>query len=80
MELKLLYFGISRDHANKDEEHLKVKEGIRVSDIREELKQKYPSLEDIQNFAMAVNESYAEDDLRLEDGDTVAVIPPVSGG
>lgn len=80
MELKLLYFGISRDHANKDEERLKVKEGIRVSDIREELKQKYPSLEDIQNFAMAVNESYAEDDLRLEDGDTVAVIPPVSGG
>lgn len=80
MELKLLYFGISRDHANKDEERLKVKEGLRVSDIREELKQKYPSLEDIQNFAMAVNESYAEDDLRLEDGDTVAVIPPVSGG
>lgn len=80
MELKLLYFGVSRDHANKDEERLKVKEGLRVSDIREELKQKYPSLEDIQNFAMAVNESYAEDDLRLEDGDTVAVIPPVSGG
>ena len=80
MELKLLYFGVSRDHANKDEERLNMKDGLTVSEIREELKQMYPSLEDIDNFAIAVNESYAEDDLELVNGDTVAIIPPVSGG
>ena len=75
-----MYFGVSRDQAGKDEELMSLEEGIRVSDIRRELKKKYPSLEDIQNFALAVNEAYAEDDVRLRNGDTVAVIPPVSGG
>lgn len=75
-----MYFGVSRDQAGKDEELMSLEEGIQVSDIRQELKKKYPSLEDIQNFALAVNEAYAEDDLRLKNGDTVAVIPPVSGG
>lgn len=80
MDIKLLYFGVSRDQAGKNEELMSLEEGIRVSDIRRELKNKYPSLEDIQNFALAVNEAYAEDDVRLKNGDTVAVIPPVSGG
>jgi molybdopterin converting factor subunit 1 len=80
VELKVLYFGVSRDHSKKDEERLKVKDGLTVGDIRDELKQRYPHLEDIQNFALAVNESYAEENLRLEDGDIVAIIPPVSGG
>ncbi len=75
-----MYFGVSRDHASKDQERLNVKQGLTVAGIREELKQMYPSLEDIDNFAIAVNESYAEDELGLEDGDTVAIIPPVSGG
>ena len=75
-----MYFGVSRDQAGKDEELMSLEEGIRVSGIRRELKKKYPSLEDIQNFALAVNEAYAEDDVLLKNGDTVAVIPPVSGG
>jgi molybdopterin converting factor subunit 1 len=80
MELKLLYFGVSRDHANKEQERLNVKQDLTVYGIRKELKQRYPALADIESFAIAVNESYAEDDLKLADGDTVAVIPPVSGG
>jgi molybdopterin synthase sulfur carrier subunit len=80
VDLKLLYFGVSRDYAAKDAEKLTVREGLQVQDLREELKQKYPLLEDIRNFALAVNEAYAEEDLQLKEGDTVAVIPPVSGG
>ena len=80
MELRILYFGVSRDHAGKDAEDLKVKDGSLVRDLREELKQRYPGLEDISSFAFAVNEAYADEDLALNSGDTVAVIPPVSGG
>ena len=80
VELRLLYFGASRDYAGRDAEDLKVEDGILVQDLREELKQRYPGLEDIRSFAIAVNEAYAEEDLGLKDGDTVAVIPPVSGG
>ncbi|MFT5214356.1 MAG: molybdopterin converting factor small subunit, partial [Patiriisocius sp.] len=44
------------------------------------LKEKYPQLKNIESYAIAVNEVYAEDALFLKEGDVVAVIPPVSGG
>ena len=44
------------------------------------LKEKYPKLKNIDTYAIAVNEAYAEATLVLREGDVVAVIPPVSGG
>ena len=80
MELKVLYFGVSRDQTDKDDEILAVRENLTAGELRLELKALYPNLEDIQSFALAVNESYADDDLLLNQGDTIAIIPPVSGG
>ena len=80
MELKVLYFGVSRDQAGKDDEILVVRDKLTAGELRQELTAMYPNLEDIQSFALAVNESYAEDDLLLNQGDTIAIIPPVSGG
>jgi molybdopterin converting factor small subunit len=34
----------------------------------------------LANAAIAVNEEYVDGDVRLQPGDTVALIPPVSGG
>lgn len=46
-----------------------------------ELKDKWlTSLDTIDNAMIAVNEEYAEEDFVLNEGDTVAFIPPVSGG
>ena len=80
MELKVLYFGVSRDQTDKDEEDLAVRENLTAGDFKKKLMEMYPKLDDIQSFALAVNESYADDSLKLKDGDTIAVIPPVSGG
>ena len=80
MELKILYFGVSRDQTNKDEEDLAVNENLTAGEFKRKLTEMYPKLEDIQSFALAVNESYAEDSLMLKEGDTIAIIPPVSGG
>ena len=33
-----------------------------------------------ENLALAVNERYCSGDQLLSDGDTIALIPPVSGG
>ena len=41
---------------------------------------KYPLFSEMDSFAIAVNESYAEQGLVLSDNDVVAIIPPVSGG
>jgi len=80
VELKLLFFGVSRDQTNKDEENLVIEGELTAGELKSILKDKYPKLEDIQSFAIAVNESYADDSLTLKEGDTIAIIPPVSGG
>ena len=41
---------------------------------------KYPVLENINSYAIAVNESYASDTDILKENDVVAIIPPVSSG
>ncbi len=80
MELKILYFGVSRDQTNKDEEDLVLMENLTAGELKKKLMEMYPNLEDVQSFALAVNESYADDEVMLKEGDTVAIIPPVSGG
>ena len=44
------------------------------------LKKKYTQLKQLNSYAIAVNESYAADELVLKENDVIAVIPPVSGG
>lgn len=75
-----MFFGVSRDQTNKDEENLVIEAELTAGELKSILKDKYPKLEDIQSFAIAVNESYADDSLTLKEGDTIAIIPPVSGG
>ncbi len=51
-----------------------------VGNFKELLRKEFPSFSELDTFAVAVNESYAEDDMLLADRDIVAIIPPVSGG
>jgi len=51
-----------------------------VLELKKKLLLKFPKLKNIEEFAIAVNEEYAEDDLVLRENDVVAIIPPVSGG
>ena len=80
MKIKLLLFGITRDLLNANELSFEVLENINVGDLKKELRSKYPQLENISSCAIAVNESYANDDVKLREKDVVAIIPPVSGG
>ncbi|CAI8345058.1 MAG: Molybdopterin synthase sulfur carrier subunit [Polaribacter sp. SA4-10] len=80
MKIKLLLFGITRDLLNANELSFEVLENINVGDLKKELHSKYPQVENISSYAIAVNESYANDDVKLREKDVVAIIPPVSGG
>lgn len=53
--------------------------GITVKELKDKWLKSY-SLENIDNAMIAINEEYAEEDAILNKGDTVAFIPPVSGG
>ena len=78
MEVKVLYFASIREKINKDYEIIKFT-GKSTQDLRILLANKYPQIKEILSVSkIAVNGKYYEGDLK--EGDTVAIIPPVSGG
>ncbi len=50
-----------------------------VKSLRDHLGKKYPTIP-WSSVAIAVNKQYADDRQPLQQGDEVALIPPVSGG
>lgn len=50
-----------------------------VGQIKEWIEQQYPQLS-LQHMMTAVNEEFVTDDVIVKDGDTLAFIPPISGG
>ena len=56
-------------------------DGSAVSDLATEVLRLRPSLiSDVTKLVVAVNEEYREHSHKLQEGDEVALIPPVSGG
>jgi len=80
MNINILFFGITSDFVGKSKLNYTIDQKSTVKNLKKELTNLYPNLSNIKEFAIAVNEEYAEDDLILNDGDVVAIIPPVSGG
>ena len=81
MTVRLLFFAVLRDIAGVGERTLDVREGTTARDVWQALRGEFAKLADYTQPPMiAVNESYAEPDVLLRDGDELAFIPPVAGG
>jgi molybdopterin converting factor subunit 1 len=80
MDIKTLFFGITADLVQHSELQISVDENSSIASYKLILKDKFPQLENINSYAIAVNEEYANDDAILKENDIVAIIPPVSGG
>jgi molybdopterin converting factor subunit 1 len=80
MNIKTLFFGITTDLVDASGLHIDVEENTSIKDFKSVLKERFNQLENINTYAIAVNEEYATDDVIIKNGDVVAVIPPVSGG
>lgn len=80
MKVQILFFGITTDLLGASNLEIEVVEASTVANLKSLLKEKYPQLKNIASYAIAVNESYAVENLVLEENDVVAIIPPVSGG
>lgn len=50
-----------------------------VKEIKAQLEQQYPNLS-LQQVMAAINEAFATEDSLVQAGDTLAFIPPISGG
>ena len=79
--VRLLFFAVLRDIAGADERVLSLSEGTTARQVWQSLRGEFAKLADYGQPPMtAVNESYAEPDVVLRDGDELAFIPPVAGG
>ena len=80
MNIQILFFGITTDLIGHSMINLTVAENITVDNFKFYLKETYPQLQNLDSYAIAVNETYADNNLVLSENDVVAIIPPVSGG
>lgn len=80
MKIKTLFFGITTDLVNASELQIEVERNTSIDGFKSILKNKFSTLEQIDSYAIAVNEEYAEGETVLKESDVVAIIPPVSGG
>lgn len=51
-----------------------------VKELRSFLEKSYPELNKLSSLAIAVNNTYAQEEQEINSYDEIALIPPVSGG
>ena len=81
MKVKVLFFAACRDVVNRREIEVDVPEGSTAEKVLQHLCETYPRLSELRGrMALAVNQEYAGGRTVLNPGDTLALIPPLSGG
>ncbi|MFB4162513.1 molybdopterin converting factor subunit 1 [Alteribacillus sp. JSM 102045] len=76
--IKVLFFARLQEETGKNSLEIE-KAGLTVDQLKQWLEKEH-GLPSLDHTMAAVNEDYADGSEVLEDGDTVALIPPVSGG
>jgi molybdopterin converting factor subunit 1 len=81
MRVRLLFFATLKDIAGSRELQLEVPAGTTVGDLWSQLERTYPRMQGYRTIVLAaLNEEYVDRSARIEDGDELALFPPVSGG
>ena len=81
MELNVRLFALYRERAGSNKIAIDIPEGGTVADLTDEVRRQLPNLAPPEvTIVVAVNADYASQDVVLQSGDDVCLIPPVSGG
>jgi molybdopterin synthase catalytic subunit len=81
MQVQVLFFGMLKEAAGRDSELLSLTEGATAASVAEHYAAALPvPAEFWPSLAVAVNQQYSSRNRVLQDGDEVALLPPVSGG
>ncbi|MBD47507.1 MAG: molybdopterin synthase sulfur carrier subunit [Dehalococcoidia bacterium] len=81
MRLTVQYYALYRERTGVRYDVFDLKEDSLVSDMLTAVRTRYPHLAPATvNILVAVNEEYADKHQPLSSGDSIALIPPVSGG
>lgn len=81
MQVRVLFFGVLKDMAGRGSDDLTLPDQATAGDVLEHYEQHMTGLRGmLSSIAISVNHEYAPPDVRLQTGDEVALLPPVSGG
>ena len=81
MRVNVLLFARLRELAGQSEMSCEVPAGSTIATVWQDLARQQPALEPFhRSVSCALNEDFARMTAAVEDGDTVAFLPPVSGG
>jgi molybdopterin synthase sulfur carrier subunit len=80
MRIQVLAFGIAREIIGKQLVEVSFSGHPDTDALMQHLKETYPALNKLASLAIAVNSTYVKQAVPLQEGDEVALIPPVSGG
>jgi molybdopterin converting factor subunit 1 len=79
--IKILYFAQAREAAGSNAEDMQVGALATVGDVLSKAVEAHPSLTKLKrSLRIALNEEIADANERVEEGDRVALLPPVVGG
>ena len=81
MKVTVLLFAKAQQIVGADSIELELEDSPRVQSVLDVLEDQYPAMSDFLGLCVvAINHQYAPSRRRIEEGDEVAIIPPVSGG
>jgi sulfur-carrier protein len=78
--VQILLFASLAQQAGTQKVSLELDTPVTIEQVRDHLQNQLGQLTGIENALVAVNEEYADLTVEIKKGDTIAFIPPVSGG
>ncbi|MFM7091766.1 MAG: MoaD/ThiS family protein [Bacteroidota bacterium] len=78
--MKVKAFGIAREILGNSSLFIEPDTVSTVGELKAFLYEKYPDMLKLKTMAIAVDQSYASDEVNLTEDAEIVIIPPVSGG
>ena len=79
LQIQVVYFAKLRELTGLDQEAFSMMKGSNPNDVLESINERH-QIDIGSNFKIAVNDEFSNWDIKLNDGDRLVFIPPVTGG
>ncbi len=81
MRIKVKFFSSFGNLAGVNEDEIEVPEGATLRKVVEAVLERYPQLKQFAEYMItSLNNRVADEEAPVEEGDVVAIMPPLGGG